>query len=590
MKKFLVMLIPVFFLFISARSNTGSYNRSLVYIGSPQADAEPERVKKISGIFLDDIKKRLAPKMRFIDLSEAYLYSQNADVRSIAKTNNARWIIYGKIESGQKNSDKRAEVVMNLYDAEAGKDVESISFMANENESSKFKESIEYIYSKIAETNGFFITTSGKTQLKLSPEKALLFYFDIPENIPANFYRLQSATREAVFERNGGPEDVYSENLQFLLMRHRDYNSMKRIKAVSKLINTRWFITGVLKKESGSENIHCTLRLFDAEKETIAGKIEIETANYEAMELLLKRRLQNFVLTLSAETDYRRFNVSPFNITETVIPDSEAQNKKEEVYSGSVFDASGILISGYGNVVHISSEGSLNGRIESPGSGIKKFTRSVGVQVDQQGRIYVMDSIERKILQFYKDGSFLSEFFCGTTADNFITASGGYVFIPDTSKQLIQIYTKEGSHIRDVPIETEVPIILCLFKGNPVAISASGGLYTQTFLSQNGSVLYVKYLGLSSKALQINAAAMDANENIYCIDSSRGMLFCISKNGNILWIEKKLPSLSPNKLISPSSISSDYMGNTLLVIDNKGKRVINMQRKVSQAPPKAENE
>jgi len=277
-------------------------------------------------------------------------------------------------------------------------------------------------------------------------------------------------------------------------------------------------------------------------------------------------------------------------VSETMIPDSETQSKKQDMYSGSVFDTSGMLISGNGNIVHISPEGLLNGIIESTGNGIKKFTRSAGVQIDQQGRIYIMDTAERKILQFYKDGSFLCEFFYGANAENFIVSSSGHIFIPDTGKQLIQVYTKEGSHIRDIPVETEVPITLCLFKGNPVAISASDGFYTQTFLSQNGSALHIRYLGISSKTLYINAAAMDANENIYCTDSSRGILLCISKNGGILWIEKKLPTLSPDKLISPSSVSSDYMGNAILVIDNKGKRILNMHRKASQVLPKTVNE
>lgn len=589
MKKKLIILAAILSLFISARPDAASYNRSLIYIGSPQTDAEPEKVKKICGIFLEDIKKRLAPKIRFINLSEAYLYSQKADVRAIAKTNNARWIIYGKIKAAQKNTGGNPSIVMNLYDAKAGKDIESISFRANENETSKFKDNIEYIYSKIAEANGFFLAPSGKAQLKLSPEKALLFNFEIAENVPANFHRLQTAAREALFERSGSPENVYGENVRFVLMRHRDYNSMKRIKTLSRLINTRWFITGVLiKKKPDSGNIHCALRLFDAEKETIAEKIEMEAADYESMELLLKRRLQNFILTLSAETDHKRFNASLFNVNETKIPGSDTQNK-QEAYSGSVFDTSGALVSGYGNIIHISTDGLLDGKIESTGKGIQKFTRSAGVQVDPQGRIYVMDTIEKKILQFHKDGSFICEFFYGTNADSFIAVSDGYVFIPDTGKQLIQVYTREGSHIRDVPIETEIPITLCLFKGNPVVISASDGLYVQTFLSQNGSVLQVRYLGISSKTLYINAAAMDVNENMYCVDSGRGMLICISKNGNILWIEKKLTPLSPDKFISPSSVSSDYMGNTLLVIDNKGKRIINMHRKSARIS-KPENE
>ena len=597
MKKFLIVFAVIFPFFVSAQPNTGSYDRSLIYIGAPQTDSEPERVRKISAIFLEDMKKRLAPKMKFTNLSEAYLYSQNADISSIAKTNNARWVIYGKIESSQKTINAKADIIMNLYDAKAGKDVETISFRANESESSKFKENIEYIYSKIAEANSFFITASENANFRRSSEneKALLFYFDIAENVPARFHHLQTAAREAVFQGNGSPDNAYNESVQFITMRHRDYNSMKRIKAASRLINTRWFITGVLRKEPGSENIRCTLRLFDAKKETIAERIEMEAANYESMELLLKRRVQNFILTLSAETDYKRFTASPFNITETVISDLETEDnpdkpdKKEETYSGAVFASTGIFISGYGNIMHISPEGALKDKIESMGHGIKKFTRSAGIQIDQQGRIYVMDTVEKKILQFYKDGSFLSEFFYGANTNSFITTSGGYVFMADTGRQLIQVYTKEGSHIRDIPIETETQISLCLFKGNPVAISASNGFYTQTFLSPNGSVLQVRYLGISSKTLSITATAMDANENIYCIDSSRGMLFCISKNGAILWVEKNLPSFNPDKLISPFSISSDYMGNTLLVIDNKGKRIINMQRKASQTPAKTGN-
>ena len=169
-RKFSITFIVILSLFIiSARPDTGRYGSSLIYIGLPHADSEPERVKKINEIFLEDIKKRLAPKMRFINLSEAYLYSQNADVRSIAKTNNVRWIIYGKIDTAQENPDRQAGIVMNLYDAESGKDAESVFFRANESESSKFKENIEYIYSKIAEANTFFIAPAEKNQLELSP-------------------------------------------------------------------------------------------------------------------------------------------------------------------------------------------------------------------------------------------------------------------------------------------------------------------------------------------------------------------------------------------------------------------------------------
>ncbi|MDR3237195.1 MAG: hypothetical protein LBT84_01695 [Spirochaetia bacterium] len=570
MKRFIPAIITLSFIFLSARSDTGSYNRSLLYIGlASSADMELERIKKINTMILDDIKKRLAAGMKFTDLSGAYLYSQGADIPSIAKTSNVRWIMYGK--TGPEN---KGDISIYLYDAEAGKDVESVSFTASEGESGKFKENIEYIYSKIAEANTFFIQNPPKTQAKLAPNKALLLSFDISQDTPSNFHRLRSVSGDTVFGKGkGSPETIPAEKIPFVLMRHRDYNSMKRIKTLGRLLDTRWFITGTLKKDA--EAISCNMRLFDAERESIAGTIDIAASSYDAMEVLLRRRLQNFVLIVSEATDYRFFQTADFGAAEVKIAAGSP-------YTGSVFDSSGSMLSGHGTIVHLAQDLSQSGIIESMGEGIKKFTSSAGVQIDQQGRIYVMDTAEKKILQFYKDGSFLSEFFYGAAASGFVVTSGGYVFIHGSRKPLmIQIYTKEGSHIRDIQLDSGLSA-LCLFKGSPVLLSAADGFYTQTFFSQSGSVLQTRYLGLSSKTVSINAAAMDANENIYCTDTEKGIVLCISKNGNIMWIYKNLPSLNPDKFNAPFSVSADYMGNNVLIIDNNGRRLINLRKKNPQ--------
>lgn len=581
----------------SASANT-SYNRSLVYIGlSSQNDVSLEHLKKMNDILLQDMNKRLVRYLRFTDLSDAYLYSQNTDIPSIAKTRNVRWIVYGKTSKNALLTDAKPVVSIYLYDAVSAKDVESVTINVYENETNELKNNIEYIYSKIIETNAFFAAKpsapaakNAKAPGRFSARKVTLLDFEIDDKLPETFSRLTEITRKVIFERKqGSPDSASNEQMLLASMRSRNSHAMQRLQGIGAATGSKWIITGTLKpKPEDPAKTVCYINLIDMSKTAAVSSIEFTADSFEALAIVTRQRLENFLFMISAENNYSFHRTNEYRIMETHAKSITKNNSKiHNVFTGSVFDSSEILVSSYGNLTQFNKNGTISGTIEAEGTGLKKFTATAGVQLDQQGRIYIMDTVEKKIILFYKDGSFLNEFFYGTAnADSFIVASGGYVFIPNVEKNIVQIYTKEGSHIKDAAFQGNSPYALFLSKGNPVLLSATDGLYTLTFFSQNGSVLNTRYLGIYTNSFTASAAAMDSNENLYCLDSSKEILLCISKTGTIMWIQKNLPGITADKLAQPSSVSVDYMGNNILVIDQKKQRLVTFIKKVESVPQK----
>ena len=567
-----------------------SYNRSLVYIGlSSQGSVSVERIQKMNNILLNDIRKRLVSHLRFTDLSEAYVYSQNTNLSSIAKTRNVRWVVSGKVEMSEEIDIFKPDIVLYLYDATVGKNIETVTFSAGENDNSKFENNVEYLYSKIIEANMFFAKTTStqqknktiKQESKFSADKVVILDFHAQDGVPDKFTSLTNTTRETIFQRESKAlKSADEEQMALVSMRSRDQHAMRRLRGIGVATESKWIITGTLSQKENDTGTHCSIKLFDVEKQTAVSSIEFTSNDFQASDIVARRRLENFLLLISAETDYSLHKTNDYRVMYAHEEPVKKDNNVENTLTGSVFDESTVIVSRYGSLTRLNENGTVFNTINARGSGLKKFTASAGVQIDQYGRIYTMDTAEKKIILFDKDGSFISEFFYGMiNADRFIVVSSGHIFIPDTEKHMLRVYTKEGSHINDVPVQLSTPFSLFLFNGTPVLLSSTDDYYDITFFTQTGSIITTKHLGIYKKSFAVNSAAMDNNENLYCLDSSRGLLICVSKTGKVLWIQKNLSGVSPNKLENPTSVCVDQMGNNIAVIDQKKQRLIAFRKK-----------
>ena len=578
--KIAAWLLPLLLFAYTPAKSASSETSRVIYIGlTSQADLSIERIKRLNVILQEDIHTRLAQKVKLTDLSEAYIYSQTADIRSIAATSRARWVIYGKAEKAKDRQTigSKTSFTIKLYDAATATDAETVTFEAFEKEKAKICENLEYIYSHIAAVNNYFYPEqkqAAKQVAPLSPKRVMLLKFMQSADVPSDFDEINTAAQKTIFQRKyGSPDKITDDRFMFMNMLTKNYESTARLAKMGQLTGARWVICGTLSK-TNKNDVRCIIKLIDIAQGKTADEVTAEGPAYALIKNNILRGLNGFVLKISAANGYAFHESSGFTATKLNLPASEG-------ISGTVFNGSILLVAGNGKIFSINMDGSMSEPVNSKGKGIKKFSASNGVQSDQFGRMYIMDTEACKILVFDKAGGFVSEFFYGArNAKSFVVTSGGYVFIPDIQNGVVQIYTKDGSHIKDAYPDSPANsrFELCLFRGNPVIVAKGSGGYTQTFLSQTGSLLRIKKLDLQTDSLSVNAAAMDSSENMYCIDSANNLIFCVSKTGTISWVQKSLSGISPAAFNAPTSIACNFSGSRLTVIDSGQKRLVQLRR------------
>ncbi len=543
-------------LMISAGRDTSAGKKNLFFLGlTSRINMSVEQVRSFNTLIQEDIYRHLSDDMNLTDLSEAYLYSTAADVTSVSDAGRTRWVLYA--EAVLPENTETAELSLNLFDAQRKK-TETVKINASVRDQSKIRDALEYLYAEIGENSCFFLSENNSHKTwKRTPEpsysRVLFLKFMLNENIPSNFAEVHKGVKEAFFSREkGAPEPVEKEKMRFIDLLSRNYDNPERLEAAGRAADAGWVITGRMDRKTEAGNICCVINLFDVRKGCTADSAEVFAAGYDSMEKELKEATEQLILHISAENGYayHRGNISAESM---YLPENCGISVHD--LSGMCFEGSEILCAGKGSVVKF-SEGKCSGLIRSENSGIKSFSGTAGIFTDQFGRIYLMNKEERKILVWFRDGTFLNEFFYGPAdADCFLASAGGYVFIPDRKKKSIQIYTKEGSHIRDIEVQSE-KFSMCLFRGNPVIITEDEKNCCLIYLSQNGTWLRSENLLFSWNMLSPDAVFMDGSENMYAVDRTKKLLFCISKNGSVRWV-----SDFPGDCRMSAVITGDFSGS-----------------------------
>ena len=325
----------------------------------------------------------------------------------------------------------------------------------------------------------------------------------------------------------------------------------------------------------------CAINLFNSKENRVALSVEFSAPDRDSMSSTIKRRLENFMLLLSAEDNYSLHGSSGFGREHYSITLAEKNGKKEkDIFpAGTVFDGRDLLVSERGCISRYDPDGKVIQKIEACGTGAGRFRASGCVQVDERGRIYVMDESARKILAFSRDGAFISEFFFSADSPaSFIVTPGGHIHIPDFSKKRVQVYTREGGHIRDVLFERDRPLALCSSEGRPVVITDRKGFYRINFLSSDGYFTGAKQTGISGEVLPMDFCDMDDKGNLYGVSVPGKLVFCLDRSGRISWIKKWQAGERRPCACSPFSVSVDGGGNRLAVLDMKNRRILDFRR------------
>lgn len=570
MKRLLqIFLLILSLLMISAVRDTSAGKNNLYFLGiTSRTNMSVEQIRSINSIIQEDLFSRLGDDMNLTDLSEAYLYSTATDVTSVSDAGRARWVLYA--EAVLPEGAERVDLALNLFDSYR-KDTETVKIRTTGGDQTGIRNALEFLYSVIGENSCFFIeknkaNKAGRSLPEPSYSRVLFLKFMLNENIPSNFSTVHTGVKEAFFSREkGAPSQVEKEKMRFIDLLAKNYDSPSRLAAAGRASDAGWVITGRLDRKTEAGNIRCTVNLFDVRKGCTADSAEVYAADYDSMEAELKKAMEQLILRISAENGYA-YHIEKLSDADMRIPENCGFSVQD--LSGMCFDGTELVCAGKGSVVKFSEE-KCTCLIRAEGQGIKYFSDTAGIFTDQFGRIYIMNREERKILVWFRDGSFLNEFFYGPSdADCFLASSGGYVFIPDRKNKSVQIYTKEGSHIRDIEVSSDM-LSMCLFRGNPVIISRGEKNCSLTYLSQNGTWLRSRDLLFSGETLSPDAAFMDGSENLYALDRSKNLMFCVSRNGSVTWVRKLSGTYK-----RPPVITGDFSGNRLLLPDAQEDRIL----------------
>ncbi|MCJ7740392.1 6-bladed beta-propeller [Candidatus Microgenomates bacterium] len=207
-----------------------------------------------------------------------------------------------------------------------------------------------------------------------------------------------------------------------------------------------------------------------------------------------------------------------------------------------------------------------------------QFNNPIGIALDTNSNLYVVDSMNNRIQKFNADGTFISMFGgYGCTNGQFAFPSGitidsqNKIYVADSFCHRIQVFNSTGTFLfsagRDVSIDFVSPF--------DIAVDTSGYIYVIDALDRvvklNSTGQLVKQWGTKGNGPgqfnSLSGITIDSDGNIYVADSGNHRIQKFDSNGNYLlqWSTIENIYISPVKIISSGNYIFvgiyGYMGN-----------------------------
>lgn len=249
-----------------------------------------------------------------------------------------------------------------------------------------------------------------------------------------------------------------------------------------------------------------------------------------------------------------------------------------------VFSANGAIYVAemLGGVVAVFDMKAKNFYFIGSDKGPGKLARPTGIAADREGRVYVTDSGQNRVIVFEKGGKYLLSF---GTAKQFSKPSGiaindheGRVYVADQKNHKIYVFSKNGNFLFEIGKEGEkdgefnAPTHIFVDNKNKLYVTDSLNFRIQIFDS-NGK--FISKFGQIGDGLGMFArprgVAVDSEGNIYVVDAAFANVQIFDQKGNVLLFFGG-SGWTPGKFLFPAGISIDE-DDRIYVSDEFNKRI-----------------
>ena len=358
----------------------------------------------------------------------------------------------------------------------------------------------------------------------------------------------------------------------------------KALSQAASTLGVNWIVTGTVYLESPGE-YGMVVQLYSADDGRAVSVFELKAAGLNKALASLSKELAAFYAVISSRSGYYLHRNPAMRLVFEYTEFNPDINPQYAIPYGVFCDGGGLLVSCYGTVSRLDPRGKLLAVYGENGPGRGKYQLPQCVASDDSASVYVLDNMGKKILVYDKDGRFRNEITHPASYPmNFAVTGEGKIFIPDTQKGAVYIYTAEGKRTGTISF-AQGELIAVAGSGGRVRCLTSGGMdYRLTWYNGNGDITRTKGLSITRNAYYITAFDMDERDNFYGLDMTKNVIVKEDASGKSSWVIEKIEGSTREYLNTPYGISVTADGNNLYVVDMQNKRVLRFSEMQGMQP------
>jgi|GEM_PF-1121150 len=552
--------------------------KNILFIGfQSQKENHTEKIRKINKLFIEEVQKIMGKEVNIHDLSVPYLFSKEQDLMNLAKSHSSRWILSGKV-SFYRRGDFRISVVLN--DAARRSERKTLRISGTFSTLRKEVKRTGPMLDIIADANGYFFKKKNKLPSPKNSYRTLaLLGFDRLRDVPASMDRITGELTKTALGQNR-IKIIPGAALRPCRFPGVSLRDRKRLRRISSLSGARWILSGLISRSETGRSFNASLMLFDGRKGRHVQYLKVTGRNKREMLLQVRRALPSIYITISASKNFFLHNKSDFlYAADFSYFGHSAMSSQYNVPYAVHYNGKKLFVSCFDRITIMSPAGKPLKIIGSRGAGEGQYQYPAGIDTDNKGNLYILDSLGKKIITFSPEGKFIREFFFNARAvRDFTVTDSGNVLIPDYSDSRLLVFDSKGSSLPDQTWAAGSIQGMVRIPGAGGLLVARDGLYYIIILDSRGGKRKTKPLAISQSQLILNSGVMDAQGRFYSRDISKSLIIGTDKKGNLAWVKKEIRGVKRKFFNMPYDMSIDRAGNRLFLVDMQNKRVISFLR------------
>jgi len=222
--------------------------------------------------------------------------------------------------------------------------------------------------------------------------------------------------------------------------------------------------------------------------------------------------------------------------------------------------------------------------------GVGALAKPLGIALDAQDRLYVVDATQKRVVIFSRDGDYLSTVDGRRHFDRptgiAVTEDGSRIFVVDTGgvssiRHRVVVFDHDGNHIQDIgtrgngPGEFNLPLNATIGPDGTLYVVDGGNFRVQGF-TQNGEFKF-SFGAIGKRSGQFarpKNIAVDKDNNIYVSDTAFGNVQIFNAEHQLLmWIGARSTQDLPGKYMLPMGVAVDRDDGRIYLADQFFRKI-----------------